>query len=163
MPAPTIATLYDYETIYESALSSYISNVNAIWQVLTPRTVANNFANTDFLRTPRITIEFALTSTGIQKEIQNTVEYYADREGLFTVQAVSARNDPNQNHGLLRGALRQAMTERAQAFNANTVPYYQTVDVTEGSSTQSFDRENEEILTNMTFAVKFFIPPSSFP
>ena len=163
MPAPSLPVLYDFETNYETALAGYFSNVNTLWQVLTPTTVANANVSTDFLKTPRITLEFLITGTGIQKEIINGIEYYADRMGRFTIQAVTRRNDPTQSQGLLRGTVRQAMLERTQAFNSNTLPYYQTADVTEGATTQSFDRENEEILTQMQFEVKFFIPVLSFP
>jgi hypothetical protein len=63
----------------------------------------------------------------------------------------------------MRGTARQAMLERTQVFNANSLPYYQVIDVWEGSSQQSVQDGNDEILTELTFPLKFFIPPSSFP
>ena len=168
MAAPTVASLYNFETNYESALADYFANVNAAWQILTPQTLANAALGTDILRTPRITIEFAVTGTGIQKEFTAGVnyhgtEYYADRMGMVTLSIVTQRANVSQSYGLMRGAARQSMLELTQTFNTNTVPYYQTVDVTEGSSAQSPSADNDEILTALTFPLTFFILPTAFP
>lgn len=160
MPAPDIATLYDFETAYEDALANYIGTVNATWQVLTPR---SNINVDTIVVTPRVTIEFSITGTGEQREIQNNVEYYADRRGMFTIQAVSGRNDPAQNHGQMRGAIRQAMLGSQAVFNANSVPYYQTIDLSEGGSSQSVNAENDEILTQLTYPIWFSFMPSAYP
>lgn len=163
MPAPTVATLYDFETAYESALASYLSNVNATWQVLTPATAANIAAGTASVETPRIALDFTVVGTGDQKNIQNNVEYYSERSGVMTVQSAVQRNNPTQSDSLMRGSVRSAMLERSQVFNSNSLPYYQTIDVTEIGSARSVDEANDEIITQLTFAVKFWIPPTSFP
>ena len=163
MPAPTVASLYDFESTYELALANYFANVNAVWNVLTPGTASNASANTDYLRTPRITIEFSITGTPEKRDIANNSEYYSTRTGMYTIQAVSRRNDPTENHGLLRGSIRGAMLNAAGALKLNYIPYLETADVMEASSSQSVDASNDEILTQLTYQVLFFIPPGSVP
>ena len=163
MPAPTAASLYDFESTYESALANYFANVNASWQIITPQTVSNASVNTDYQRTPRITIEFSITGTPDKRDIANGSEYYSSRTGSYTIQAVSRRNEPTENHGLLRGSIRQGMLNAAAALNLVHIPYLETADVSETSSSQSVDPNNDEILTQLTYAVLFFIPPSSVP
>lgn len=163
MPAPTVATLYDFETAYESALASYFSNANATWQVLTPATLANVALNTGYLRTPRLTVEFTVGGTADKRDIQNTVEYYSERSGTMTIEAAVQRGNAAQSESLVRGTARQAMIERSGAFNSNALPYYQTVDVSETSSSRSVDEANDELITQLTYAIKFWIPPTSFP
>lgn len=163
MPAPSLATLFDFETQYESALASHLANVNASWQILTPQTRANIAGETDILRTPRIMLSLAVSGPGEQREFVNSVGYYADFSGTMTVHVATQRDDVTQNHGLMRGTVRQAMLETTAVFNANTVPYLQTVDIFGGASSQGSDQENQEIVTILTFPMKFFVPPASFP
>lgn len=164
MPAaPDLVTLFDFETAYESALANYFTNANASWQVLTPNTIANAPAKTDFLRTPRLMVTFSVTGTEDQRETSNGVEYYAVRTGQVLIQAITSRNNTQQSYPLMRGTARKAMLEREAVFNANSVPYYQTADVWETGSAQTSFGDNYEVITQLTFGVKFFIPPSSFP
>lgn len=168
MAAPTVASLYDIESNYESALANYFANVNTSWQVLTPRTLANSVAGTDFLRTPRITVEFAVTGTGVQREFSagvnyHGVEYYAHKMGLVTLTMATQRANIQQDYGLMRGTARYALTETPQVFNANSLPYYQTIDVSEGNSGQGVNKDNDEVITHATFPVEFFILPTAFP
>ncbi len=161
MPAaPTVATLFDIESAYESALAGYLSNANASWQVLTPQTNANTRA---ILVTPRLMCSFAVQGAGDQRNTVNGVQYYSQWSGVMTVHVCTSRDDDTQSHGLMRGTVRQAMLEQSTVFNANTVPYYQTSDIGGGSSAQGSDPENEEIITILTYPVTFYIPPSSFP
>ena len=163
MAAPTIASLFDIETGYESALANYFGNVNASWQILTPQTRANAVTSTDFLKTPRITISASVASWGDQVAYQNGVQYYCAPTLQLHLAAATNRDSTAQNHGLFRGSIRQAMLGVTQSLNANAVGYYQTVDVKESSSTQGIDTENEEIVTNLNYEVRAFIPPSSWP
>ena len=149
-------------------MASWFSNTNASWQVLTPRTLANVVTGTDILRTPRITCEFHVTGTGIQKETSagatsNGVQYYADRMAQVILTIVTQRANTVQSYPLMRGTARQAMLEVTQLFNSNTTPYYHVVDVTEGGSAQSPNADNDEIMTRLTFPVVFFILPTAFP
>lgn len=163
MPAPSLAVLYDFETAYEQALANYFVNANSSWQILTPNSFANVSAGTDFLKTPRVMVTFSVTGTEDQREIANSSEYYAARTGQMLIQAITSRNNTQQSYPLIRGTARAAMLERNAAFNSNSTPYYQTVDVWETGSAQSSSEGNEEVLTQLTFGVKFFIPPGSFP
>lgn len=161
MPAaPTVATLFDFESAYESALAGYLSNVNTAWQVLTPQSNANV---APILLTPRIMCSFAVQSANDQRATSNGVGYYAAWTGTMTVHVCTARDDASQNHGLMRGTVRQAMLERTQVFNANAVPYYQTADIGGGSSSQGSDTENQEIITILTYPFTFYVPAASFP
>ncbi len=164
MPAVSIADLFNFETNFENPMANYFANANANWQILTPQTLANVVTgDAGFLRTPRLTCEFHRTGTGIQREVTGGREYYADFTGQIVLSAVTQRANVSQNYGLIRGTARQSMLELTQLFNSTTLPYYQVVDITESASTQSPDEGNDEILTQLTYAVTFFIPPSSFP
>ncbi len=75
MPAPNIATLYDFETAYEDALAGYFANMNiggqVFAQVLTPRT---NLTAANFLQTPRIQIRISTSGpmnagSGLQEQV----------------------------------------------------------------------------------------------
>lgn len=165
MPAPNLPTLYDFETNFEAAVSNYFTNANSTWQVLNPRTLANVTLGTDFLQTPRITSVFELGATGDQKAFagNSPTEYYCERTGTMTIDAVVSRQNTAQDYRLMRGTGRVAMLERTQAFNANSLPYYQVVDIVETGATQSVNPENDELLTKLSFMVKFAILPASFP
>ncbi len=173
MPAPNIATLYDFESAYEDALANYFSNVNigglVFAQVLTPRT---NLATAANLVTPRLQIKvqqtgLGATGTGWQEETvtvgTTTTNYYAYYQLTATLGVVTSRSNSSQKHGLYRGATRQGMLEITAVANNTTVPYLQTVFVTPQTSLQAIDAENDEIQTDLGYAIETFIPPSSWP
>ena len=168
MPAVSIADLFNFESNFEGPLANYLSNVNASWQILTPRTLANVSVGTDILRTPRIMAEVHVTGSGIERTTSagatsNGSLYYSYRTGQVQLTIVTQRANVSQNYGLMRGRARQAMMEVTQVFNSNTTPYYQVIDVQEGSSTQMPNAENDEIMTQITFPFSFFVQPTSFP
>ncbi len=163
MPALTIADLFEFEGHFEDPMANYFANVNTTWQILTPRTLANVSTGTDILRTPRLLCEFHVTGSGIQRETQNNFQYYADRMGQIILSVVTQRANVSQSYGLMRGAVREAMLERTQLFNANTLPYYQVSDIRETASTQTPSELNDEIMTQLTFETVFFVPPTGFP
>lgn len=172
MPAPNIAYLYDFESPYEDALRNYFVNINVggstFAQVLTPRT---NSSQEAWQETPRLQIRagivgLAASGQGVQ-EVQlslttATAAYNYYTLGL-TFDVVTSRSNNAQNHGLLRGAVRQGLLEYTATMNNNTVPYYQTVFVNPGASTQAIDAGNDEIITQMTYSLDFAIPATSFP
>lgn len=167
MPAPNIATLFDFETNYENPLASYFVNAapfaNANVDVITSLTP---IANTEYLTTPRLTVEVVVTGTDINHEQQipnSAVRFYDHKMLGITLTLTTARDDPAQNHGLLRGAIRAAMLETSAIMNSNSVPYYQTVYVTETGSTQGQTESNDEISTAISYALNFAILPSAWP
>lgn len=173
MSAPNIATLYDFESAYEDALAGYFANVNiggvTFRQVLTPRT---NLVTANFKATPRLQIKgsvlgLAPSGSGVQEDsvtIGNTAtRYYSFYTIAVTMDVVTQRSNASQPHGLYRGATRQGMLEYTASMNANTVPYYETVFVNPGSSSQAVDPDNDEIITQLAYSIDFHIPPSSFP
>ncbi len=173
MPAPNIATLYDFESAYEDALRGYFLNVNAggvtFAQVLTPRTNANVSA---FKVTPRLQIRagvvgLAASGSGVQETavtLNNTATaYYSYYTLSVTLDVATARQNTSQPHGLLRGATRQGMLEYTASMNNTTIPYYQTTFVNPGASNQVIDGENDEIITSLQYSLDFSIPASSFP
>lgn len=168
MPAISIADLFNFESNFEGPLANYLGNVNASWQILTPRTLANAALGTDILRTPRITCEVHVTGSGIQRETSagatsNGSSYYADRNGQVQLTIVTQRANTAQNYGLMRGSARQAMLESSAVWSNVTAPYYQVTDVQEGGSVQMPMEGNDEIMTQITFPFHFFILPASFP
>jgi len=171
--APNIATLYDFESQYENAVQNYFTNINVggqvFAQVVTPR---SNLTATEFTVTPRLQVKLGQTGLGASgssfQESPVTVanvasNYYSYYEFGLQLDVVTARSNSSQNHGLLRGAVRQGMLEITASLNANTIPYYQTAYVTPMSSMQGIDADNDEIQTQLTYALSVFIPPSSFP
>ena len=169
MSAPNIATLYDFESAYEDAVKNYFANVNVggqvFAQVVTPRT---NLTAAEFLVTPRLQVKVAMTGIGSGQEQPVTSanvssNYYSHYTASLTLDVVTARSNASQLHGLLRGAVRQGMLEYTAALNSNTVPYYQTPFVTPQGSQQAIDGENDEIQTQLSYALDVFIQPSSYP
>ena len=172
MPAPNIATLYDFETAFEDALRNYFVNVNVggylFNQVLTPRTNANVEA---FQETPRLQIKAGITGlaasgSGVQEtavSLTTDTNYYSYYTLGITLDVVTQRQNTSQPHGLYRGATRQGMLEYTAALNNTTLPYYQTVFMNPGASTQVIDGDNDAIITSLAYSLDFWIPPSSFP
>jgi hypothetical protein len=173
VPAPNIATLYDFEGQYETALRNYFANMNVngqtFGQVVTPQ---SNLVSADHLTTPRLQVRVSMTGLGADgsgyKEDFTTsgnlaTNYYSHYTAQLTLDVVSSRSNTSQSHGLLRGATRQAMLEATAIMNNTTVPYYQTVFVTPTGSAQGIDEANDEIQTQLSYALELFIPPSSYP
>lgn len=173
MPAPNIAFLYDLESPYEDALRNYFVNVNMngvqFAQVLTPRTNANVEA---FQETPRLQIKcgvvgLAPVGSGVQETsvtLNNTATaYYSYYTLSVALDVITQRQNTQQPHGLFRGAARQGMLEYTATLNNTTIPYYETVFMNPGASTQVIDPENDSIITSLAYTMDVFIPPSSFP
>jgi hypothetical protein len=173
MPAPNIATLYDFESAYEDALRNYFVNVNvggfSFAQVLTPRTNANVEA---FQETPRLQIKAGITGlqasgSGVQEDAvtvgANPTRYYSYYTMSVTLDVVTQRQNISQPHGLYRGATRQGMLEYTASMNANTVPYYQTTFVNPGACTQVLDPDNDSIISSIVYSIDFHVPPTSWP
>lgn len=164
MPAPNIATLFDYESVYEDALAGYFANLNGnpFSTILTPRT---NLAEDATLTTPRLVIRMGVTGQGIQENDQpnTSSDYFSHRLAGIDFIVTTNRDNASQSHGLLRGYVRQAMLQSTAAMNANTVPYYQTIYVFESGSTQGIQEGNDEISTQLTYAIQFQIKPDQWP
>lgn len=163
MPAPNIATLYNFESAYEDAASAHLANISGISQVLTPRT---NIAAEAYAETPRATVVMAIQGHDDQAvAYANASDGYADNHwrGVLSVDLATARNSGSQNHGLLRGAIRNAILNNGAVFSNTALPYYQTLEVMDAGSAQTVDPENDEIITRLSFNVTFFIPSASFP
>ena len=173
MPAPNIASLFDFESAYEDALRNYFANVNVggftFPQVLTPRT---NATQANFQTTPRLQIKAGITGlaasgSGVQETavtLNNVAtNYYSYYTLGLTLDVVTSRSNTSQSHGLMRGATRQGMLEYTASMNNTTIPYYQTAFVNPGSCTQLVDPENDELITSLAYSLDFFIPPSSMP
>ena len=163
MPASDVPTLFDFESAYENALAAHFANLNGapFAQVLTPRT---NVQADDRLETPRVTIAMSITGTGDKEDFNAAgANYYSHKLGSLAIVVATQRSNASQPHGNLRGRVRQAMLEVTKALNANTLPNYQTVFITESSASQAVDSDNDEILTQFAYAVEFYIPPSAWP
>lgn len=173
MPAPNIATLYDFESAYEDPIRNYFLNVNVggqvFAQVVTPRTNLNVAA---FLITPRLQVKMSMTGLGADgggvKEDYKTAgnaatNYYSYYQGQLTLDVITSRSNASQSHGLLRGAVRQGMLEATAILNNTSVPYYETPFVNPGGSVQGVDMDNDEIQTQLTYGIDIFIPPASWP
>lgn len=164
MPAPNIPDLFDFETHYENAVSNYYASINGnpFNQIVTPRTNLNVEGG---LETPRLEVRLAITGTGIQEyPIPNSaVRFRPHKTASLTLRVATNRDNTSQPHGLLRGYARQGMLEVTAALNANTLPYYQTVFVVESGSIQGIADVNDEIVTDLTYAIEFAVQSSQWP
>jgi hypothetical protein len=164
MPAANVATYFDFESAYENATATYLANVsgNPFTQILTPRKLQSS---EPFVVTPRCFVKMAMGPIGGQEAtVANfTQSLYTHRRASLTIDVATARNDTAQNHGLLRGWARFAMQDIAQAFNSNSVPYYQTLAVVEEGAHQGIDPDNDEIITSFTFGIEFALITSQLP
>lgn len=173
MPAPNISYLLDLESAYEDALKNYFANLNVggstFAQVITPRT---NFNAADYLKTPRLQIRCGIGSvmqdgSGLKEDRYtwngNLVSYWSAYSLTAEFTVCTQRYNNEQNHGLLRGAVRQALLPASAIMNNAVLPYYQTVDVLPLTSTQGIDPDNDEINSQLMYQVDVFIPPTSFP
>lgn len=164
MPASSLPDLFDFETHYEDALANYFANINAtpFTQILTPRT---NLTAEAEVATPRLEIRMAITGEGIQEGYvpNSTARFYTHRTSTVTLRVATNRDNASQNHGTMRGAVRQAMLQVTAAMNANVLPYYQTIYVNEAGSVQGVVTGNDEIVTDLTYAIQFAINVSQWP
>lgn len=165
MAAPDNATLLDFESQYEDATVTYLEGISGtpFEQVLTTRTLNSVEGN---LETPRAMVR--MTSAGInqaEQEATRTTDgerYYCHYNGQIEVTAATRRNDVTQDHGKLRGWLRVAMLGATAAYNSNTVPYYQTLRLRESGADQTFDADNDEIVSALTYDIEWFIKPDQW-
>ena len=173
MPAPNIASLYDLEGAYETALRNYFVNVNVggflFNQVLTPQTNANVEA---FQETPRLQIKCGITGlaasgSGVQETavtLSNTAtNYYSFYTLGVTLDVITQRQNTSQPHGLYRGAVRQGMLSYTASMNANVLPYYETALVVPQGTTQAIDADNDSLISSLSYTMGVWIPPSSMP
>jgi hypothetical protein len=164
MAAPDIPTLLDYETNLEDALTAYLVSRHATWQVLTDRTAP---AAEGKLRTPRVEVAFTLTGSGTaEHQAGNRPDepyYESEKIGTLTVSVVAQRGASGQSLGQMRGALREDMLPRTLALTSVNVPYYEILDVTETGSTPSIFADNDEIISELTWSLRFFIKPAAWP
>lgn len=161
------ADLYDLESHYEDALAAYYQNANiGFAQILTPRTPKSS---AEELKTPRLQIRAGITGvladgSGLKEDFGPNNSSYLSYYGLaITLDVITNRSNSNQAHGLMRGATRVGMLEMTASMNNTSLPFYQTVQVTPQGSVQAIDAVNDEIQTQMAFALEVFIPPASFP
>lgn len=165
MAAPDNATLLDFESQYEDATKTYLDAISGtpFEQVLTPRTLHSVENN---LETPRAMVR--MTSSGInpaEQEAKRTTDgarYYCHYNGQLEITVATRRNATGQDHGKLRGWLRVAMLGASAAFNSNTVPYYQTLRLYESGASQTFDGENDEIISALTYDLEWYIKPDQW-
>lgn len=165
MAAPTNANLLDFESNYENALVTYLTAINGtpFAQTLTMRTLATAEA---YLETPRAMVR--MTSAGINPSEQESLRttdsarYYCHYNGQIEMTVATRRNDATQDHGKLRGWLRVAMLGATASFNSNTVPYYETLRLSEAGSSQTYDPDNDEIVSAVTYNLEWFIKPDQW-
>lgn len=159
MPASNLAQLLNFETYFEDALANYITSQVAV-QILTPRTPITDESE---LQTPRIALRFSITSEG-EHFGQYTSNITRDsRTGQFEIICVT-RRDEDQDIGYLMGVVRSAMIPSVAVFsNANALPYYQTTDIRELSSSQGITGANDEIAHTTIMQLDFAIKPDAWP
>lgn len=162
MPAPSVKALLDYETNFEDALAAYYATVFTGLQILTPRTPATV---AQALVTPRVTIKMEITGTGSAEEKPDgDAEYYeAHKLGVITIEAIVRRNASGQSLGVARGQIRESMLPRTHALTTTNLPYYEVLDITEGSCVPEIEEDNDEIKTVLKFPVEFAIMPEQWP
>lgn len=164
MAAPTNANLLDFESNYENALVTYLTAINGtpFAQTLTMRTLQSAEA---ILETPRAMVRCTSAGLATQQEGSRTTDsgkYFSHYAGQIELTVATQRNDVSQDQGKLRGWLRVAMLQPTAAFNANTTPYYQTLRCYESGSTQSYDSDNDEIVSSLTYNLEWYIKPDQW-
>lgn len=163
MAASSIAELLDYETNIEDALKTHLTSSLGSTQILTSRTL---LTSQEIVTTPRVTVAVQISGTNPNQQAQRTTdnaEYDCHKLGSVTLDAVIRRNGSGQSLTTLRGGIRKAMLEATSALNGTTLPYYQVITLREGSSAPSYDKDNDEIMMTMTYALEFFIKPDQWP
>lgn len=162
MAAPTIAALLDYETNIEDAIAAYLATTFSSYQVLTPRTAPTDEAK---LRTPRFDVSLSMTGSGTPEHDRTTDSkaYESFKSGALTIRAAVRRGASGQSLGTLRGQLRKAMLPATLALTAIAIPYYEITHIQEaGSSPQTF-AGNDEIISDLTWTISWFIKPDQWP
>lgn len=162
MPASSIAVLLDYETNIEDALAAYLAAQIGSAQVLTTRTLLTTETQ---LETPRITIGVSISGTNPnQQDVRTTdsAEYDSHKLGTVTLTGVIRRNGSGQSMTTIRGGIRKAMLAATAALTASNLPYYQIVTLREGSTSQGFDADNDEISTTISYNLEFAIKPDQW-
>ena len=76
---------------------------------------------------------------------------------------MARRDASGQSLGALRGAVRGALLAGSAIFDANSLPYYQTLVLREGSSANGSEADNDEISTVLGYDLQFFIRPGEWP
>lgn len=162
MPAPDLPTLFDFETHIEDALVVFFKARYAAWQVLTARTSP---ADEKKNRTPRMEIRVQVAGTGAQQNQRPSdgAWYQSHKLGALTLRVIAARGKDGQSLGQMRGAVRAAMLELTQALNETNLPWYQIGSVVESSGTPAIFSDNDEIITELGFAIEWWIRPDAFP
>jgi hypothetical protein len=162
MAAPTISALLDYETNIEDALKTYLTNVMATTQILTPRVL---YSSQPILTTPRVAVSVTITGTNPNQTGTRTTDskdYDSHKLGMVSLVATTRRDASGQSLGSLRGNCRAAMESATAALNSNTLPYYQILTLREAGSGIGADPENDEISAMLTWNLAFYIKPDQW-
>lgn len=151
---PTQAENLDYETIVESALAAVMAAAFPDTQILTPLVMITEAPE---LRTPRITLSYTCTGSNpnFQNDLPDGEPYDSHKYGTITLSASVQRNNTEQSLGALRGGIRAAL------LTGVVMAPYQVVTLRETASSMSAGAGNDEIITTLTYALEFFIPPGA--
>lgn len=162
MPAPDLATLFDFETPIEDVAAVHFKTLYPAWQVLTPRTTS---ADENKLKTPRLEIRLQVAGSGIQENQRPSDGkwYRSTRTGTLTFRVVAARGKAGQDIGKMAGAVRAGCLELMQMFTGVNLPYYEIMSLVEMSGTPSIFAGNDEIIKELGYAIGWGILPSAFP
>lgn len=162
MAAPNNATLLDYEGNIEDALATYLASVITSTQVLTPRTLQTS---QEILTTPRVTASLAVSGTNPNQQANRATdsgEYDSFKSGILSLTCVVRRDASGQSLGTLRGKVRAALLKPTAAFNGTNLPYYQVVTLREIGSSLSSDPENDEISSQLSYLIEWYIKPDQW-
>lgn len=162
MPAPSIAVLLNYEGNIEDAIVAHIAALYPNYQVLTARTAA---ADEGKLQTPRVEVELVTAGSGSARNdrLVDGREYESHRLGSLTIRVVARRDAAGQDLGAMRGQMRYVMLPATMALTDVTLPYYEIADISEGSSTPGIFLGNDEIMSDLEWAIQWFIKPDAWP
>lgn len=157
MPATSLADLFDFETHFADALKLILAgNGLTLLAAHDVDTVATPFVEIKFESSGRVDDTLVLRP--------DTSDYYHPHyAGVITLTLATRAGDPAQNHGTLRGTLRNEMSYLTRSITSTELPYYSIVEIRETQTQTAVDPDNDRLLTLLTFAVDFLINPDAFP
>ena len=157
MAAPSIASLFDFETHFQSAIETILAGYGL--NLLSAHETAT-------LKTPYIQVKFESAGRADDTLVlrPSTSNYYHPHYlGLASITVGTRINEVGQTHGTYRGLVRQYMSYLQRAITSSNLPYYDLVSTLERPTQSAVDADNDRAITILTFELDFLIRTDAWP